>query len=102
MVIDQPNERVRVLGHEQTHFNLTEVYARRMRKYFAELYEPCRQSDEQLRASVDRFVREEAAAQQRYDDETQYGLAAARQAAWDRDVSEMLASLDRFARSEGP
>jgi hypothetical protein len=97
-VLADPAESLRILRHEQTHFNLTEVYARRMRKYFAELYNPCGQTDEQLNASVDRFVQDEAAAQRRYDNETGYGLVQDRQRGWDKEVAGMLASLAGFAR----
>jgi hypothetical protein len=95
-VLSSPRESARVLQHEQTHFDLTEVYARRMRRFFTELYNPCGLLDERLRESVDRFVKEEADAQRRYDDETGYGLKPDRQDAWTRDVAGMLAALGTF------
>lgn len=97
-VLASPRESARVLQHEQTHFDLTEVYARRMRKYFRELYDPCGQPEATIDAAIDRFVREEAEAQQRYDDESGYGLVAARQQAWTERVAEWLAGLASFAR----
>ena len=100
-VLFESAESARILRHEQTHFDLTEVYARRMRRYFAELYDPCGRPEEELRTSVDRFVREEADAQRRYDNETGYGLAIERQRVWDRTVSELLVSLEKFARQAG-
>jgi hypothetical protein len=87
----------RTLRHEQTHFDLSEVHARRMRKYFAGLYDPCGETEDRLRASADRFVQDEAAAQTRYDGETRHGLALDAQARWDRDTSERLAELREFA-----
>lgn len=89
---------VQVLQHEQTHFDLTEVYARRMRRYFSGLYNPCGQTDEAINAAVERFAREEGEAQQRYEAETNHGLIANRQLGWTSDVSEMLTSLSEFAR----
>lgn len=89
--------KVQVLAHEQTHFNLTEVYARRMRRYFSGLYDACRQTDAAINAAVERFAKEESEAQQRYETETNHGLVPHRQAAWNRDVSEMLTSLSVFA-----
>jgi hypothetical protein len=96
-VLASSNERGRVLRHEQTHFDLTEVYARRMRKFFAELYNPCGLVEEGVRESVDRFVREEAEAQARYDRETRYGLETVPQQRWDREVADMLGALAGFA-----
>ena len=96
-VLTDADARVRVLSHEQTHFDLTELYARRMRRYFAELYNPCGLNDDGVRTSVDRFVREEADAQARYDKETRYGLDTVRQHRWNGEVTDMLAALDKFA-----
>ena len=97
-VVLSPSESARVLGHEQTHFNVTEVFARRVRKYFAELYSPCTQNENVLQVAVERYITEEAAMQKRYDDDTRYGLEAPRQRMWDRDVLEMLSSLEKFAK----
>lgn len=99
-VLASADAGARVLGHEQTHFDLTEVYARRMRKFFAELYNPCGLVEEGVRESVDRFVRDEAQAQARYDKETRYGLDVGRQQQWDREVSEMLVALTAFAERQ--
>jgi hypothetical protein len=98
-VLATPSESRRVLGHEQTHFNLTETYARRIRKYLRELYNPCGIVEDRLRESVERFVHEEAEAQRRYDDETGYGLKLQPQERWNRDVVEMLANLAGYAAS---
>jgi hypothetical protein len=96
-VLADMSERRRVLEHEQTHFDLTEVYARRMRRYFAELYNACGLVEAGVKESVDRFVREEAEAQVRYDRETRYGLEHVPQERWNRDVGEMLAKLAAYA-----
>jgi hypothetical protein len=97
-VLSTPAESARILQHEQTHFNLTEVYARRMRRFFRELYNPCGLIDERLKESVERFVQEEADAQRRYDDETGYGLKPQVQERWDRDIATMLTELAAFAK----
>jgi len=96
-VLTSVAESARILGHEQTHFNLTETYARRMRKFFKELYNPCGLVEERLKESVERFVQDEAEAQRRYDEETGFGLKPQAQDRWDRDVAEMLATLAPFA-----
>jgi predicted secreted Zn-dependent protease len=93
-----PGESARILRHEQTHFDLTEVYARRMRKFFTELYNPCGLEDDRLKESVERFGSEEADAQRRYDEQTRYGLTEVAQRRWDRDVAEMLESLAAFTK----
>jgi uncharacterized protein DUF922 len=84
-------ESRRVLQHEQTHFDLAESHARRMRQSFRALRDPCGQTDDQLSALAQRLIREEKAAQQRYDAETGHGLVAAKQSEWDREVARRLA-----------
>jgi hypothetical protein len=94
---DAPEGR-RILNHEQTHINQTEIYARRMRRFFQDqLYDPCGQTEAQLNALAERFVNDEAAAQQRYDEETSFGRVPERQGAWDASIREALAALQHYA-----
>lgn len=95
-VLADPALGKRTLNHEQTHFNLTEVYARRLRLLFASTYNPCGKADSDLRAVADQVVSEERDDQARYDQDTAHGLNHARQAAWDRDVHDLLASLQTY------
>jgi predicted secreted Zn-dependent protease len=78
------------LGHEQTHFDLAEVHARRMRGYFDGLADACRKSDRELTALARRLIEEEKAEQQRYDAETDHGIRSDRQAGWTDDVARRL------------
>lgn len=97
----EPAEGRRILNHEQTHFNQTEVYARRMRRFFQEqLYDPCGHTEDELNTLADRFVADEAAAQQRYDQDTSFGRTRDRQREWDAKIADELASLDRFAATD--
>ncbi len=95
-VLANPTESSRTLRHEQTHFDLSEVHARRMRRYFSELYDPCVKTTEELGALAERFVKEEAAAQRKYDEETSHGRVTRKQADWDAEVGRLLASLAKF------
>jgi hypothetical protein len=89
------------LQHEQVHFDLAEVYARRARKMLAELKNPCPRSDEDLGALVDRVLRDLYAAQQRYENETRAGENETRQLEWVTDVARDLAALAAFAEKPG-
>lgn len=89
-------EGSRTLRHEQTHFDLSEVHARRMRRYFSELFQPCMKTPEELEALAQRYVREETAAQRRYDEETNHGRMAKKQTEWDAEVGRLLTSLGKF------
>ena len=85
-------DNARTLQHEQTHFDLTELHARRMRRYFAGVYEPCLRASEDLDAMAERFVKAEADEQKRYDDETRNGRNPDRQKQWDADIVARLAA----------
>jgi hypothetical protein len=79
------------LRHEQTHFDLAEVHARRLRRYFGGLASACRKTDAELTQLASRLLQEEKAEQQRYDTETNHGLRPESQAAWNADVTRRLA-----------
>ena len=91
-------DSARALRHEQTHFDLSEVHARRLRRYFAELMAPCDVSSTDLSAAANRMERDEKAAQARYDEETDNGRNAAQQARWDKEVDSQLLALAKFVR----
>ena len=93
-----PAESARALRHEQTHFDLTEVHARQLRRYYAELIAPCRLESSDLAAAASRIGRDEKAAQAQYDAETDNGRAPAEQMRWDREIASQLVALAKYAR----
>ncbi|HXT69481.1 MAG TPA: DUF922 domain-containing protein [Vicinamibacterales bacterium] len=95
-ILQRPADSARALRHEQTHFDLTEVHARRLRRYFTELVAPCRGSNGDLSDAATRYVRDEANAQAQYDKETDNGRRAAEQARWDKEVDGQLFSTSKF------
>ena len=92
IVLNDSAQRRSILRHEQTHFDLTEVHARRMWRVLRDLSRPCAKTDAELNALVQRLAQDEKAEQRRYDDETNHGLLADKQAAWSRDVARRLES----------
>ena len=93
-----PADSARALKHEQTHFDLTEVHARRMRRYYSELMAPCRISTGDLAGAAERIGRDEKAAQAQYDDETGNGRTPAQQARWEKDVASQLVALAKYVK----
>jgi hypothetical protein len=87
----------RALRHEQTHFDLSEVHARRLRQFLAGLSDPCGESDGALKTLTAPFLAEDAAEQQRYDEQTRNGRDELRQAAWDEDIERRLEALKAYA-----
>jgi hypothetical protein len=86
------------LAHEQTHFDLSEVSARRMRRALGTLVDPCSRSDEEMQAIVDPFIKEDFARQRRYDAETLNGSNSAWQRDWEMRVDRELRELAAFVR----
>ena len=91
-------DNARALRHEQTHFDLSEVHARRLRRYFAELMAPCKMSPSDFSAAAERMERDEKAAQVLYDSETENGRNVNQQARWDKEVDAQLVALAKFVR----
>jgi Bacterial protein of unknown function (DUF922) len=98
VVLRTTAESQRTLRHEQTHFDLAEVYARRMRKYFAELPAPCARTTATLDELAGGFIRDEATTQAQYDEETRNGRLAPKQSEWDHTVAGLLESLAGYVR----
>lgn len=98
VILDDPLQRRSALTHEQTHFDLSELHARRMRQYFARIDSPCRRPDDELDAQARRFIDEEKGEQRRYDAATGNGVRDEPQAAWTADVARRLTGLARYAR----
>jgi hypothetical protein len=84
------------LQHEQTHFDLAEVHARRIRRFFRELKDPCPRTDAELDALAEPLFRNESAAHRKYDDETENGQQGNRQAEWDKRIAAELSALAAF------
>jgi hypothetical protein len=89
------------LVHEQIHFDLAEVYARRIRKLFRELRDPCPRSDAELMAMAEQVIKDHWTVQRRYDLETENGQVGRRQADWQRKIARELAALATYAEGMG-
>jgi len=92
VILNDTTQRRTILGHEQTHFDLAEVHARRMRRAFGALVRPCTKTDEQLSDLASQVGQDEKTEQRRYDAETHHGLLAAQQAAWSLQTRRRLAA----------
>jgi hypothetical protein len=90
IILNDAIQRRTILGHEQTHFDLAEVYARAMRQALGEVVNPCRMTDTHLSAIAQRLAQAEKVEQSRYDAETKHGLLASQQAAWSAAVARRL------------
>jgi hypothetical protein len=80
----------RMLAHEQTHFDLSEVQARALRRELQALAAPCSLPAAGREAIVRRHLQVDAETQARYDRDTFYGANERQQVRWDADVARAL------------
>lgn len=86
-----------VLRHEQIHFDITEIYTRKLRK---ELIDAKVTSENLVRAKAifDKVFNELNERQNRYDDETKYGDKKETQEHWEAIVEIELAKYDLYKK----
>jgi hypothetical protein len=89
-----------LLRHEQLHFDIAEVYARRLRQQLASVHTTC----SQLGTTFDRISQAAYTAWQQaedtYDRDTNHGLQHERQAQWEAQVHQQLQELAAFAEKD--
>ncbi len=83
---------VQLLDHEQLHFDLAELAARRIRKRFEEFKDACHDpgGTEPIQALVSEIDRELQEEQAQYDRETQHGINLRVQDQWARKIRALL------------
>jgi predicted secreted Zn-dependent protease len=82
-----------ILRHEQIHFDLSEVQARRARQELRALPSPCTLSDEYFDQLFETHGRRGTEIQQQYDRETLHGTDIRRQNEWQTRVEQWLREL---------
>jgi Predicted secreted Zn-dependent protease len=83
-----------LLKHEQGHFDISELYARKLRK-FLQNFNP-KQSAQVLESGINLLTLEADAFQEKYDEETEHGKLKAKQAEWNNLINEELEQLNEY------
>ena len=86
-----------ILAHEQLHFDLTELYARKMRKFLTELENPCDLSSEEMKEKMKHFLEKWDNRQKQYDRETKHSKDHQQQEAWEQMIVKELKELEEYA-----
>ncbi|WP_400190282.1 DUF922 domain-containing protein [Hymenobacter sp. B81] len=89
-----------LLRHEQVHFDLTEVYARRMRQRLKATKFDCEKLQPAFNNLMKQTISEWQREQQRYDVESNHGLNLVQQQAWDQKVQQRLLESQAYALDE--
>lgn len=89
-----------LLGHEQLHFDITELYARVLRKKFADLSESFTgnvnptEKIRQIFAEVNEMRKDVDA---KYDEETQHSINKEQQLLWRQKIDQQLKAYEAYA-----
>lgn len=88
-------QSAQTLLHEQAHFDLSEVHARRARETLRRLSNPCALTDDEQNALITGFHQQANTLQLQYDRETAHGTDPGRQREWEVRVEEWLRTLPK-------
>ncbi len=86
-----------ILNHEQRHFDITEIYTRKIRKAISD--KPLTMNDyyEQFKEIHTKYLREVDSCQNSYDLETNHSKNKLQQKLWDRKIEMQLDSLKNYS-----
>jgi hypothetical protein len=88
-----------LLAHEQLHFDIAELYARKIRKKIKELAARDVNDIKIYNAAINELLLESNQIDLKYDLETLHGGLSKKQAAWSEKVSNGLAELDQYKKT---
>ncbi len=89
-----------LLRHEQLHFDIAEVHARRLRQQLAALHLPCNQLGDRFNRVSQAAYAAWQKAEDDYDRDTRHGLDHEHQAQWEAQVRQQLRDLADFAEQD--
>lgn len=86
-----------VLAHEQGHFDLAEIYARRLNKAMKEYRFNARTVSKDVNGIYDNMMELHRKAQTQYDTETDYSRNKSKQEEWLKKIAQQLRELAAYA-----
>lgn len=95
------NESKTLLKHEQVHFDIAELIARKIRKAYSE-YESTDLQETQkfLQQTYNEYYGPVWDSYNVYDDETNHGVNTDEQKSWEKKIAKELAALSRYSSSQ--
>jgi predicted secreted Zn-dependent protease len=89
-----------LLAHEQLHFDIAELYARKIRKKVRELSERGVDDIKVFNTAIHELLQESNDVDAQYDTETLHGALSKKQAAWSKKVRAELAQLNKYKKTK--
>jgi predicted secreted Zn-dependent protease len=87
-----------LLKHEQLHFDIAELYARKIRKRISELSASGVNDVKIYNEEIQELLDESNSADIQYDLETLHGALVKRQATWEKNVKQELEALAKYKK----
>ncbi len=91
------NQQEGLLNHEQLHFDICELYIRKLRKKISAMELSILDPGSQIRIAFEQAWTDYQLAQSVYDNETRHGLIEQEQKRWEQEVLEELKMYAEFA-----
>ncbi|MBB4805319.1 hypothetical protein HNP38_000591 [Chryseobacterium defluvii] len=88
-----------VLNHEQKHFDIAEIYARKLRKEVGEKIRTSGDFNKKFQGIYNRILSDYKSFQSTYDKETQHGMDPEKQTEYNRIIAEELENLKSYKAS---
>ena len=86
-----------ILGHEQGHFDIAEIFARKLNKKMSEYKFNKRTYQQDLNEIYNDILAEKEKIQNDYDKETNHSINKEKQAEWLKKIAKMLGEYDEYA-----
>ena len=90
-----------ILKHEQLHFDIYEVYSRKLRQLLLEKdFKKVKNVVEVIQKMGKKVAEDCGEEQVKYDNDTEHGLNAAKQQVWQEKVKKELEDLEKYSSTE--
>lgn len=86
-----------ILGHEQGHFDIAEIFARKLKKEVSAYTFNKNTFQKDLDVIYNKIMKEKEALQNQYDDETDFSRNKPKQEEWLKKIEKMLEELKAFS-----
>ncbi len=86
-----------ILSHEQGHFDIAEIYARKLHQRMSAYQFNKNNYQKELNRIYNEVADEKAAIQRQYDRETRHSIDEVKQAEWLKKISQILEELKEYA-----
>ena len=86
-----------LLAHEQAHFDITELHARKLRKAFDDVRNPCSLGKAGINKIAEKWMNASFKMQNEYDHETNHGFKEDVQAEWLERMARELEKYEKWA-----